>query len=172
MPSRRGCGRSARAAGSPSRRPVRKSGPAINRAALSPGSTSRPLSQWPSHSRSSGGIIVDLLVACEAVLPPVSGDGPGNHLNLGVTMAILFVTAEGPSTITPSLAVRLRPPTTARSPVATRVHRSSRSSSDRAIADKGASVNRAPAACTPSFSSAFLVADTGLTRSSSLRTRG
>ena len=42
----------------------------------------------------------------------------------------------------------------------------------RPASGKGASVNRAPAASTPSFSSAFLVADTGLTRSSSLRTRG
>ena len=41
-----------------------------------------------------------------------------------------------------------------------------------ASSDKGASVNRAPAASTPSFPSAFLVADTGLAGSSSLRTRG
>ena len=62
---------------------------------------------------------------------------------------------EGPSSIRTSLAARLQPLTTAWSAVATRVHRSSKSSSGRPTADKAVSVV---------FRCRSLVADPGLLR--------
>ena len=108
-------------------------------------SAARPLCQRPSHSRSSGGIVSRRSVdrgmrsrakPCDRRCPRRcrQSSEPRRHHHHTIR------DEKGPSPIGPSFAARLRPPTTARSPVATRVHRSSRSSSNRPIADKAVSV--------------------------------